>query len=168
MNKEELASIFDMPVDKISSYRNYALLFVAFPILTFVRRYYCAATSKADGIRVGQKQIPEIWNIYTNLAEKMGMKTLPKLYVVSGEGEVNAFALSCNTNVKYIVLHSEIAMLFKTHPEIVEFVLGHELGHHKLRYTSLWRSMVSSPLELIPGFGSSFTHAQEYSADRMA
>lgn len=79
---------------------------------------------------------------------------------------VNAFALECNRRQRYVVIHAEIAMLMPTAPEIVEFVLAHELAHHKLRHVSLWRLAIGVvPQSLVlPGLAT--TRAQEYSAAR--
>ena len=49
-----------------------------------------------------------------------------------------------------------------------EFILAHEMAHHKLRHVSLWRIIIG----LIPNVmvlpGVTTTRAQEYSADRVA
>jgi len=106
--------------------------------------------------------------LYERLGEKLHMKKLPKLYVTNGNGVVNAYALSCNTRHKYIVMHAETVMAMEHSPEIVEFVLAHELAHHKLGHVSLWRSIIGViPNTLIP-LGITTTRAQEYSADRVA
>lgn len=131
-------------------------------------RFYMAAQARANGVRVGPEQFPELYQLYSAVAEKIGMNSLPALYVVNGNGVVNAYALSCNTRRKYVVVHAEIAMLTKTRPQVVEFVLAHELGHHRLGHSSLWRSLVG----VIPGFlvlpQKAAIRAQEYSADRVA
>ena len=59
-------------------------------------------------------------------------------------------------------------MMLPTAPDVVEFVLAHELAHHKLHHVSLWRIVIG----VIPGLmvlpGQTTTRAQEYSADRVA
>lgn len=66
------------------------------------------------------------------------------------------------------MLHAEIALLMDRLPETVEFVLAHELSHHRLRHVSLWRLVLTFLPNLIPGLGVSTIRAQEYSADRLA
>lgn len=98
----------------------------------------------------------------------MDMTDLPRLYVANGNGTVNAFAQECNRRNRYIMLNAEIAMLLPSSPDVVAFVLAHEMGHHKLRHVSLWRNFIG----IIPNFlllpGLAATRAQEYSADRVA
>ena len=59
-------------------------------------------------------------------------------------------------------------MMLPTAPDVVEFVLAHELAHHKLRHVSLWRSVIGFVPNLLVLPGQAATRAQEYSADRIA
>jgi len=138
------------------------------PIVIFFTKFYTAAKARANGVKVGPEQFPEIHQRYLAIAEKIGMANIPELYVVNGNGVVNAYALSCNARRSYVVLHAEIAMLSQTRPQVVDFVLAHELGHHKLNHVSLFSILV----KIIPGFlvlpQRAAVRAQEYSADRVA
>lgn len=147
---------------------NFAVMVLVIPIGIFFYRFYMAAQAKANAIRVGPNQIPKLWEMYQDLGCKLQMTKLPKLYVTNGNGVVNAYALSCNKRHKYIVLHAETVMEMDEAPEIVEFVLAHEMAHHKLGHVSLWRIAIGLiPNALIP-LGITTTRAQEYSADRVA
>ncbi|RCW79995.1 M48 family metallopeptidase [Paracoccus lutimaris] len=145
-----------------------AFLILFAPIGLYIYRFYLAAQSRANGILVGERQFPELFTMYQEIGRRLEMPKLPRLYVVNGNGVVNAFALECNRRYNYVVIHAEIAMLLPTAPDVVEFVLAHELGHHKLRHVSLWRAVIG----ILPGFtvllGLATTRAQEYSADRIA
>ncbi|WP_374635428.1 M48 family metallopeptidase [Paracoccus sp. (in: a-proteobacteria)] len=146
-----------------------SLLFVLVaPLLFYVYRFYLAAQSRANGILVGPRQFPELFALYQELGRRLDMPRLPRLYVVNGNGVVNAFALECNKRYNYVVIHAEIAMLLPRAPEIVAFVLAHELGHHKLRHVSLWRAVIGLVPNLLVLPGQATTRAQEYSADRIA
>lgn len=138
------------------------------PFAVILAKFYTAATARANGIKVGPEQFPEIYRQYLALAEKIGVAPVPELYVINGNGVVNAYALSCNARRNYVVLHAEIAMLNEKRPQVVDFVLAHELGHHKLHHVSLFRILVN----IIPGFmvlpQRAAIRAQEYSADRVA
>lgn len=138
------------------------------PIPMAVLRFFLAAKSRANGARVGPTQFPEIWAIYEDLLAKFDLPATPALYVVNGNGVVNAYALSCSMQRKYIVLHAEIAMLVKVNPDIVRFVLAHELAHHKLGHTSLLRLAITTVMRSLYLPGQAFIRAQEYSADRLA
>lgn len=127
-----------------------------------------AAGVRAKSVRVGPRQFPELHARYLALAERIGVAHVPSLYVVNGNGVVNAYAFSCNKRHGYVVLHSEIAQLLHRAPQIVDFVMAHELSHHRLNHVSLWRMLIG----VIPGVlflpGTATTRAQEYSADRLA
>lgn len=138
------------------------------PLLIFLYRFYLAAQSRANAIRVGPDQFGAIHALYCDLAQRLGMARVPALYIINGNGTVNAFALECNSRRRYVVLHAEIALLHDSAPDVVEFVLAHELAHHRLRHVSLWRIVVGLVPNVLMLPGLATTRAQEYSADRLA
>lgn len=147
---------------------NTALLLLIAPLGFYIYRFYIAAAARADAILVGPKQFPELYAMYMDLAQRLDMPNPPKLYVTNGNGVVNAYALECNRRYRYIVIHAEIAMMLPTAPDVVEFVLAHEMAHHKLRHVSLWRLVIGVIPNLLVLPGQTTTRAQEYSADRLA
>lgn len=157
---EEAASLRDLA--------NSVLLIAVAPLLFYIYRFYLAAMARANAVRVGPRQFPEIFALYQDIGARLGMKSLPRLYIINGNGVVNAYALECNRRYRYVVMHSEIAMLHPTAPDVVEFVLAHELAHHRLRHVSLWRLVLSLVPNLLVLPGQATTRAQEYSADRLA
>lgn len=152
----------------LREFPGYFYILLIAPVAIYAYRFYVAAQSRANAILVGPRQFPELFATYQELGRRLEMPHLPRLYVINGNGVVNAFALECNRRHNYVVIHSEIAMLLSTAPDVVEFVLAHELGHHKLRHVSLWRAVIA----IVPGatvvLGQATTRAQEYSADRIA
>ena len=138
------------------------------PVLLFFTRLYKAAQQRAFAAKVGPEQFPEIWAVYTELLAAIDLPHPPALYVANGNGVTNAFAFSCTVRRKYIVLHAEIATLMAVDPDMVRFVLAHELAHHKLGHVSLVRLMVGVVMNLLFLPGKALTRAQEYSADRLA
>lgn len=152
----------------LREFPGYFYILLIAPVAIYAYRFYVAAQSRANAILVGPRQFPELFATYQELGRRLEMPHLPRLYVINGNGVVNAFALECNRRHNYVVIHAEIAMLLSTAPDVVEFVLAHELGHHKLRHVSLWRAVIA----IVPGatvvLGQATTRAQEYSADRIA
>ena len=144
------------------------LLIPIAPIGFYFYRFYMAAQSRSMAILVGPNQFPELYAMYEDIGRRLDMERLPKLYVINGNGVVNAFALECNRRYNYVVIHSEIAMLWAQSPDVVEFVLAHELAHHKLRHVSLWRIIIGMIPNMLVLPGATTTRAQEYSADRVA
>lgn len=138
------------------------------PILIYFIRLFSSAGVEAGAVRVTEKQYPELYLLYKNIADKMDLKVVPKFYVTNGNGVLNAFALSCNRRNKIVVIHSELAKIYKNSPRSIEFVLAHELAHHKLGHTTLFRNIISVIPNFVKFLGASASRAQEYSADRVA
>lgn len=168
LSEEEMSALFGEDAEAIAETANVGLVVLILPLGMYLYRFYLAARAKANAVRIGPKQFPAIWALYQDLGKRLEMPRLPKLYMTNGNGVVNAYALSCNSRHKYVVLHSEVALAYEEQPEVVEFVLAHELAHHKLRHVSLWRIVIGFIPNLMVPLGVSTTRAQEYSADRVA
>jgi Zn-dependent protease with chaperone function len=168
LDEAQIKAFFGDSAAPVVDYSSTVLAFLLVPLVIFFYRFYLAAKARSNAILVGPDQFPWIWALYQELGHKLDMPKLPKLYVTNGNGVVNAYALSCNKRHKYIVIHAEIALLAKTSPEVVKFVLAHELAHHKLHHVTLWRMAIGVIPNLLVPFGIAVTRAQEYSADRVA
>ena len=123
----------------------------------------------ANGIPVTPQQLPELYAIYAELMAKMDVPWQPNLYVVNGNGVLNAFASKCQLRRAYITLYSDLVDVAYELNDFtaVKFVLAHELGHVKCRHVSLWRILTTSVVRFV-GLDSTITRAQEYTADRCA
>lgn len=149
-----------------------AMQFAAFlplgAMAILVIRYFMAAGVRSSSVKAGPEQFPELYAMHVSLAERLGMAHIPDLYVANGNGVVNAYAFSCDYRRRYVVVHAEIARLVDDYPDVVAFVIAHELGHHKLGHVRWWRNVIG----IIPGGlilpGKAMVRAQEYSADRVA
>lgn len=164
-------SLSDLPTEDQETLRElaqYGWIVVFGPLVIFVLRYFMASGARANAVRVGPQQFPALWAMYVDLANRLGVTELPRFYVTNGNGVVNAYALSCNTRHKYVVIHAEIAFLIDSQPKVVEFVLGHELAHHKLGHTSLFRAAIGAVPQFLVLPGRALVRSQEYSADRLA
>lgn len=123
----------------------------------------------ANGVEITPEQLPDVYKLYADLAQQMGITELPRLYLVNGNGTLNAFASKCQIRRTYVVIYSDlldIAYEFDDF-ETVRFVLAHELGHITCGHVNLWRTAV----RVLPStlfLGQSMSRAQEYSADRVA
>lgn len=143
-------------------------LVLAGPLLVFFTRIWQAAQLRANSAKVGPTQFADLWEMYAGLAARMEVSPLPDLYVTNGNGVVNAYALSCSSRWKYVSINAELAHHISTDPRIVEFVLAHELAHHKLGHVGLLRIVIGILMNLLFLPGKALIRAQEYSADRLA
>ncbi len=147
------------------------------PLATVVFIRYLYWKTISNGIEVTPKQFPEIWEMFSELCQVMEFapdaakanNKIPRLYVVNGNGVINAFASKCTIQNGYVVLHSDLVDIAYLHNNFkgIRFVLAHELGHLKCGHVSIWRTMLTPPLALLK-LDKSLTRAQEYTADRTA
>ncbi len=143
-----------------------------FVAVFFVRYMYYKKMS--NGVKLGKNQLPELYAVYEEMALKMGFKDgtknpIPPLFLINGNGVMNAFASKCSLNNKYIVIHSDIIDIAYKHNDFgaIRFVLAHELGHVLCNHIELKRLLVS-PIMTLLFLNKSLTRAQEYTADRVA
>ncbi len=146
---------------------NLALAALFSPIMAFfyIRFGYWKEISNA--VEINEDQMPDIYNHYSDVAKKMGMKEIPRLYLSNGNGSMNAYAAKCTVRRKYVVIYSDIVDLAYEMNDMsaVRFVLAHELGHIYCGHVSLWRMFIST-IPSILMIGGNLSRAQEYSADR--
>lgn len=123
-----------------------------------------------DAVEVTPKQYPDIYKIFDSSAKNIGLAKTPRLYIVNGNGVMNAYATKCSLSKKYVVIYSDLLDVYselgKKNEAMLRFVLSHELGHIYLGHVNARRSILQSLLRPI-FLAKSFSRAQEYSADRV-
>ncbi len=122
-----------------------------------------------NGVEVTPRQFGDLHDQYVDVAAEMGMEKVPRLYLVNGNGVINAFASKCTVRKSFIVVYSDLLDIMYEHGDVdgVRFILAHELGHVKMKHVAIWRYIIT----VIPNYlrlGFSVTRAQEYTADRVA
>ncbi|WP_336820003.1 M48 family metallopeptidase [Gordonia sp. MMO-8] len=144
----------------------YLLIPLALPFLIFLGRGIGYASIRANAVQITPTQFPEAFTMVVEAAARYGMEYVPDAYVMSGNGQINAFA-SGHGFRRFVVVYSD---LFEVggrarSPEALEFVIGHEVGHIAAGHVSYWRQLFSSVIMNIPILGSLLSRAQEYTAD---
>jgi len=90
----------------------------------------------ANAVKVGPRQLPEVWTVYERAADTLDVGEVPDLYVTQFP-LANAHAIG--TDKPIILLTSQLAETLD--PDELWSVLGHELGHvladHVLYQTTL-------------------------------
>jgi hypothetical protein len=166
--------IFEVGVEEPGWLKSAIGIAIAGPIMAaiFIRWTYWSVI--ANAVEATDKQFPEIYKIFKDLATEIGMtpdgkglNKIPRLYVANGNGVQNAYASKCQIGKGYIVIYSDLLDVAYTHGhwDTMKFVLAHELGHIKCRHVSLWR-IILQPVMRLAFLGKSMTRAQEYTADR--
>jgi Zn-dependent protease with chaperone function len=147
-----------------SVYLLYFYLF-AFVIFLFFRLGILIGHIKGNAIKLGKNQFPDIYQIAQKQSELLGLKTVPSIYIMQSGGVLNAFA-SRFFGHNYIVLYSEIVeTAYDQDKAILEFIIGHELGH--IRQNHMIKSLLLWPSYLIPFLGAAYSRACEYTCDNI-
>lgn len=95
-------------------------------------------TARADGIQVTTRQFPQAHALWTEMAGQLGFKKVPELYVQNGNGTLNAYATCVPGYRAFGVIYSDILerALANEDEKILRFILGHELGHIRLKHVA--------------------------------
>ena len=138
-----------------------------FLLFGFLMHLYILAFVRMTAVRVGPDQFASVWESAQRLAARLGMKKVPDIFILNGEGMLNAFATKLISR-KIIVLFSDLAEALSEpeHQLQLDAVLAHELGHHALGHTKLYLWLLY-PGEFIPFISLSWSREREYSADRV-
>jgi Zn-dependent protease with chaperone function len=120
---------------------------------------------KGNAIKLSKKQFPDIYQIVLNQSGLLGLKTIPDVYILQSGGVLNAFAAKF-LGRNYIVLYSEIVeSAYEQDKKILEFIIGHELGHIKRNH--MFKNLLLIPSYIIPFLGSAYSRACEYTCDNI-
>jgi Zn-dependent protease with chaperone function len=122
---------------------------------------------KGNAVEITQKQFPDIFEIIKRQSSELGLSKVPTMYLVQNAGILNAFATKFFYR-NYIVLYSSlIETAYTEGTDVVEFVVGHELGHIYRKHVGLFRSILLFPSRLIPFLFSAYSRAREYTCDNI-
>ncbi len=111
-------------------------------IFYFYRVNIALAQLRGSALKVGPRQLPEIYDAVAELADAMDMNP-PDVYIVESEQQ-NAFATKIGAK-RNVVLFDRIVFAAQqtNNPDLLRFIIAHELAHHALGHTGLIRSQIS-------------------------
>lgn len=140
---------------------------VGLALATWIAQEVFLARLTVDAIRVGPHQLPRLWDAYTRVGARMGIAELPPLYLQQSGGVLNAFAARLARRM-VVVLQSGLVEALEHDLDALEFVIGHELGHHLARHTTVARHLATAPLAMfgLAPFQLGLSRGQELTADR--
>lgn len=119
---------------------------------------------RGNGIRVSEKQFPEVYRIAQQLAHQMELNSVPAIYVLQAGGLLNAFATRFFGR-DFVVIYSDVLELaYREGDAELAFVICHELAHIKRKH--LTRRLILYPSMLVPFLGAAYSRACEYTCDR--
>jgi Zn-dependent protease with chaperone function/type II secretory pathway pseudopilin PulG len=117
---------------------------------------------RVNGVRVDERQLPELHARVRAAAARLGLAQLPEVYVLQGSGLLNAFATKLFSR-RYVILLSDLVDHCED-PRQLDFVVAHELGHLAAGHLS-WLLFLL-PFRLVPWLGAAYSRACEYTCDR--
>lgn len=119
---------------------------------------------KGNGVALTPTQFPDLHARFEACCERLQISESekPAAYVMHGGGMFNAFATRFLGN-HFVVLLSEVVDAMDKHPDGVNFYIGHELGHIRMKHLTghLWRM----PVLWLPLLGAAYARAQESTCD---
>lgn len=117
---------------------------------------------KGNGVKVTSTQFPELYKQYVSCCETLEMTKHPEIYLLNGDGGMNAFATKF-LGSHFVILLSDIVDAMDEHEDGVRFYIGHELGHIKLNH--LTGTLFRWPALWLPLVGAAYGRAKERSCD---
>ena len=131
-----------------------------------VYRQLTRAGIRGSAVRLSRRQFPDIFVVKEDFARRLGLKRDPEIYLMSGNGTLNAFAAS-TFGYDFVVIHSELfSNTYEKNREALAFIVGHELGHLRLGHTRLWYQLSTAYVDRVPLLGGFLSRAREFSCDR--
>jgi Zn-dependent protease with chaperone function len=131
-----------------------------------VYRQLTRAGTRGSAVRLSPRQFPDIYAVKDDFARRLNLQRDPEIYLMSGNGALNAFAAS-TFGYDFVVIHSELfSNTYEKNKEALAFIIGHELGHLRLGHTRLWYQLSTAYVDRVPLLRGFLSRARELSCDR--
>ncbi len=141
-----------------------ALLYLAFGFVFYLFAQSALITwLRGNGVLLSTQQLPDLRERFEACCAKLGIDEKPEAYLLQGNGMLNAFATRF-LGRSYVILMSDIVDAMQAHPEGVNFYMGHELGHIRMKH--LTGKLLRAPVLWLPILGAAYSRAKESTCDR--
>lgn len=140
--------------------------FIAIPFVVS----YAYAQYRSMSVLITEKTYPEIYAIVEEYAQKLGMKRVPKVYMIQGNGVLNAFS-SFIPFRQYIEIYADLLeVAYREHHDMdtIRFVIAHEMGHIYYKHATMHYYYAMLFSNTIPVLSQTASRTREYSCDRLA
>lgn len=131
-------------------------------LFVLVQKIFLIGYLKGNGVQITEGQFPEVYAEYRTMAEAMGVRKLPRLFLLQEGGMLNAFAIRFSGS-NYIAVYSEVFALVSSDMESLRFILAHELGHVRGHHMS--KRFWTFPSSLVPFLTPAWSRRCEYGCD---
>ena len=131
-----------------------------------VYRQLTRAGTRGSAVKLSRRHFPDIYSLKEDFARTLELRREPEIYLMSGNGTLNAFAASTFGH-DCVVIHSELfSNTYEKNKDALAFIVGHELGHLSLGHTRLWYQLSTAYVDRVPLLGGFLSRAREFSCDR--
>ena len=132
-------------------------------LVFFLAHLSLIAHLRGSSIKLGPQQMPELYQRVVEISHRIGMKTVPDVYLRESGGILNAFATKFGS-ARFVVLYSDLVKACGDNVDALDFIIAHELGHiHRGHLNRRW---LFAPAMIIPFLGSAYSRACEFTCDR--
>jgi Zn-dependent protease with chaperone function len=146
------------------------LFIIPFGLVLWLFSGVLRAQLLGNAVRVGPAQHPQIHREVEALSAELGIEP-PHVFVMSGAGLLNAFALKfLGRGGSHVLLMSELVDLYleRERPEELRAVIAHELAHHALGHVEPKMVLLKLPAQFFPFLSQAYSRSCELSCDRVA
>lgn len=138
-----------------------------FVVMNFIGHLFFIGHLRGNGIKVNKLQLPEIFEIVERQASQLGLARTPDVYVLQGNGILNAFATRFAGKNCVILLSTILEAAYHDGKPAVEFIIGHELGHIARKHVDTLKNLLLLPARLCAPLALAYSRACEYTCDRI-
>ncbi|PLR79861.1 hypothetical protein CVD25_09565 [Bacillus canaveralius] len=145
------------------------IIFIFFALLSFFSHAISISHIQLNGIRLREKQFPELYKKVETLSQRMELKQIPEVYIVESGGTLNAFATKVFAlfGKNMVVLYSDfVDISLESNGSEIDYVIAHELAHIKRNH--IVKTLLVFPAMWVPFVGVGFSRMAEFTCDRMA
>jgi Zn-dependent protease with chaperone function len=134
-------------------------------LVAFLTHALAVGRIRGNGVLVSARQFPLLQQLVTAHGQRLGLSSLPTVYVLESGGILNAFATKL-LGRKFVIVNADVlALAVRRGRAALSFIVGHELGHHWRGHLK-WRWLIA-PARLVPYLGPAYSRACEYTCDRI-
>ena len=127
--------------------------------------------NSANGVLLTKNQYPVVYEVFEDLAKRAGFKEVPDLFLINGNGAINAYATYVPGYRDFAAVYSDLidGCLKNNDLKTLKIVLGHELEHIRYNHVKWWYNLLVF-IGNLPGanfiLGNPLSRSREYSANQ--